>query len=179
MATNMINKVVFLDRDGVICEKRHHESGDARNYITKWEDFVWIPGSKEAIVKLLENKYWVIVVSNQACVGKGIITDVQAKAIMNRITFTIRGAFPMYYSRFQGDMLERRLRCYICPHTKDDPCSCRKPKPGMILAASYQHNLSLKDAWMVGDEMSDMQAGWLARIRKLIMVGYEEDPDKR
>ena len=65
---------------------------------------------------------------------------------------------------------------FICPHTGDEkpPCACRKPKPGMIYTAAHIFSLSLTNAWMIGDSMNDLKAGWLAGIRKLIMVGQEE-----
>ena len=153
-------RVVFLDRDGVINKARYHESGDARNYVTKWEDFEWIPGSKEAINKLLDNDYFVAVVSNQACIGKGIVTKSTANNMMSKIA--------------QEVSLAGKFKIFICPHTEEDNCSCRKPKPGMIYAASYKHNLSLEEAWMVGDSYKDILAGWTADIRKLIRI----DPSK-
>jgi len=171
----MKTKVVFLDRDGVICEKRHHESGDERNYITKWKDFVWIPGSKEAIVKLLENDYSVIVVSNQAWVGGNKKKAHLARAFMRRMWTEVRKELSRDdWARFHG--MSDRFICLICPHAKDAGCSCRKPRPGMVYSAAYQHDLRLKDAWIVGDTMDDLKAGWLAGLRKLIMVNCDFDP---
>ena len=159
-------RVVFLDRDGVINEARHHESGDARNYVTKWEDFEWIPGSKEALVKLYENDYEIVIVINQACVGKGIVKWFGVATIMEELRISILRAAKQPHNM--------SFLYYICPHTEEENCSCRKPKPGMIYAAAFNHNLSLEEAWMVGDGYNDILAGWTAGIQKLIRI----DPDK-
>lgn len=159
-----------MDRDGVICEKRHHPSGDERNYIINRKQFHWIPGSKEAIVKLLENDYFVVVVSNQACVGKGLVDVCQIYYLMRDLNEAIRLAFPANPKRPRDGRIAR-FRRYFCPHTPEDDCSCRKPRPGMIYRAAADWNLCLRDAWMVGDSMTDLKAGWLAGIRKLIKVG--------
>jgi D-glycero-D-manno-heptose 1,7-bisphosphate phosphatase len=167
-------KVVFLDRDGTICESRHHESGDERNYVTSWEDFVWIPGSKEAIIKLLLNDYFVIVVSNQACIGKGIINTVAVGEIAFQMWSVIdkeMGGSGMADNRQEAGKFRVG---YYCPHLPEDECVCRKPKPGLIYHAACDWNLSLKSAWMVGDSQADSLAGWRAGIRKLIRVGKPE-----
>jgi histidinol-phosphate phosphatase family protein len=184
MEMELWEKVVFLDRDGVVNEERHHESGDRRNYVTTWEEFVWIPGSKEAIVKLLENDYFVVIVSNQACVGKGqgdketggqgewpSLVDIQR--LMNKMKKVIRKAFPVKYHPEEHSWKDPRLVnlvSYICPHTEEGECSCRKPKPGMIYAAAYDYSLCLKHAWIVGDRLEDLKAGWAAGIRKLVRI---------
>ena len=161
-------RIVFLDRDGVINEARHHESGDARNYVTKWEEFEWIPGSKEALVKLYENDYEIVIVTNQACVGKGIVKWFDAVTIMEELRISI-----LRMAKHPHNM---NFLYYICPHTEEDNCSCRKPNPGMIYAASYKHNLSLEEAWMVGDSYKDILAGWTANIRKLIRIDKDKAP---
>ena len=159
-----------MDRDGVICEKRHHPSGDERNYIINRKQFHWIPGSKEAIVKLLENDYFVVVVSNQACVGKGYITTEVANDIMYQMWDDVRKSFPNVHPRLRDGRIIR-FNYLFCPNTPEDDCSCRKPRPGMMYTAATRWALCLRNAWMIGDEMSDLKAGWLAGIRKLIKVG--------
>lgn len=164
-------RVVFLDRDDVVNEGRYHESGDRRNYVTTWDEFIWIPGSREAIVKLLENDYFVVVVSNQACVGKHLITPGGAKYIMCKMKNDIRAIFPPERGKYRDRRIEN-LDYFICPHTgeEENECTCRKPSPGMIYAAAYKHNLYLKHAWMAGDRTEDLKAGWAAGIRKLVRI---------
>ncbi len=165
----MWEKVVCLDRDGVVNEERYHESGDERNYVTTWEDFVWIPGSKEAIIKLLENYYFVVVVSNQACISKDILSRDNAQFLMQNMRNQISSVFPPDKNAYR-DVRLVNLVTYICGHTEEDECSCRKPQPGMIYAAAYEHNLSLKKAWMIGNRLEDLKAGWAAKIRKLVRI---------
>lgn len=180
MYEELQTKVVFLDRDGVICERRDHPSGDERNYILNWGQFVWIPGSREAIVKLLENDYFVVVVSNQACVGKGYITRSEADGIMFGMWAEVDRAMGGHWEGEVHKHKAGKFHYYICPHYSEKyTCSCRKPNPGMIYRASGDWNLALQDAWMVGDELTDLKAGWLAGIRKLIQVGVKDSTQTR
>ena len=167
-------KVVFLDRDGVICYKRHHESGDHRNYVTRWKQFAWIPGSKEAIVKLLGEGYFICMVSNQACINKGYATQRSVLDLTKRMKKDVEDAFPHEANNRWANSIER-FRYLYCPHTAEENCSCRKPQPGMIYHAAYIYNLSLAEAWMVGDEVKDLKAAWMANMRKLIMVDGEAE----
>ena len=154
-------KVVFLDRDRTINVQRHDEENDRRNYVLEWEDFEFIPYSDSAIRYLLENGYVVVVVSNQACVGKGYCTKEDMSAIFGRMWVDI------------DPPIGSKYHTYACPHIKKDDCVCRKPKPGLMYAAAFQEGLCLKEAWMVGDSRDDMRAGWAATIRKLILINPE------
>lgn len=174
----MRKNVVFLDRDGVINKARHHPSGDARNYVTKWEEFEWIPESKEAIIRLLENDYLVVVVTNQACIGKGIVEHRDIEHIHNCMQDEIHMAtqhLPADKPELLRGYLVENITFYICPHTAKDRCSCRKPEPGMLYAAAYEWNIHLPSAWMVGDGPKDTVAGHGAGIEKTILV----DPSKK
>jgi D-glycero-D-manno-heptose 1,7-bisphosphate phosphatase len=169
----MKTKVVFLDRDGVINEIRHDDRGGLLNYVNSWEDFVWLPGSKEAIVKLLEEDYFVCVVSNQAGIGKGYITEKVADHIMDSMWHDVLEALP--------PGMEGTALCFnytFCPHTPEDKCSCRKPQPGLIYYAAQRWDLCLENAWMLGDQLSDLKAGWAAGMRKLIKIGEPEDQNR-
>lgn len=174
----MRKKVVFLDRDGGINKARHHPSGDARNYVTKWEEFEWIPGSKEAIIRLLEKDYLVVVVTNQACIGKKIAEHMAIRHIHSRMRNEIRLAtqhLPADKPELLRGYLAANLAFYICPHTVEDRCSCRKPEPGMLYAAAYKWNIHLPSAWMVGDGFGDIVAGQGAGIEKCRHI----DPSKK
>ena len=182
-------KVAFLDRDGVINEIRHDDSGGLLNYVNSHKDFVWLPGSKDAILKLLKKEYFVCVVSNQAGIGKGFMNIITSEGIMFQMWHDVVKLLPVPegakktiagpptadevgidgYSR-----LAENFKWKFCRHIPEDKCSCRKPKSGMIYAAAFLHNLSLKDAWMVGDQLSDLKAGWAAGIRKLVKIGEAE-----
>lgn len=167
----MERKVVFLDRDGVIniqwkCAiDTAIDVQDREKYVLSWRAFNFIPGSKHAIRKLLEAGYVVVVVTNQACVGKGYVSEKDLKNIMAHMWASI---VPINIGRGY-----EKHHSYVCPHTDKDGCSCRKPKPGLIYTAAFQHGLCLKEAWMVGDTRDDMRAGWAATIRKLILINPE------
>ncbi len=169
----MRKRVVFLDRDDVVNKGRHHPSGDARNYVTKWEEFEWIAGSKEAIIRLLENDYFVAVVSNQACIGKGIVEHGDIRTIHNMMLdelYVATRLLPADKPKLLQGYLVGNLQFYICPHTEGDQCSCRKPAPGMLLAAAYEYNIHLPSAWMVGNQQSDIAAGLRAGVKNLIRI---------
>jgi D-glycero-D-manno-heptose 1,7-bisphosphate phosphatase len=137
-----MKRAVFLDRDGVINRKAAEGQ-----YVTRWEDFHFLPGVAEAISLLNRAGWSVIVISNQRCVAKGLLTIAELETIHQK-------------------MLEELARSganldgiYYCPHDKESPCSCRKPSPGMLLRAAREHQIDLISSWMVGDSESDIEAG--------------------
>ena len=160
-----MNKAVFLDRDRTINEFEHKgvpEDPDSWNYILKWEDFKFIPEAVAGMKLLQKAGYKLIVVSNQSCVNRqGVDAD----------SFDIENIF----SKMEGELwFKEQIKAswYFCPHDPEtESCSCRKPEPGMIYAAAFQHDVDLAQSWMVGDRITDMQAGYGAGIRKLILVG--------
>jgi D-glycero-D-manno-heptose 1,7-bisphosphate phosphatase len=132
---------VFLDRDGVI---NRNIDGD---YVRHWQQFEFLPGSREAILRLLRENTPVIVVCNQACIGKGLVSDATAQEINHRLVA-------------QTSVAGRKiLAVYYCPHRVEDGCQCRKPKPGMLLKAAAEWDLDLTRCYMVGDAISDIEAG--------------------
>ena len=140
-------KAVFLDRDGVINEKAP-EGG----YITRWEDFRVLPGTIESIRELNRAGFFVVIVTNQRCVAKGLLTEADLKNLHRQMTesFTQAGA--------TIDAI------YYCPHELAT-CRCRKPAPGMLLDAAASHGIDLGASWMIGDSDIDVQAGKNAGCR--------------
>lgn len=132
--------VVFLDRDGVICKDRD-------DYVKSWDEFVWIPGAKEALKRLSDNHYMTIVVTNQAGVGRGITSQQAVEDIHERMMREVSQA---------GGKIER---IYYCPHRPEDGCDCRKPKPGLFLQAARDFSIDLKKSYLIGDKISDIEAG--------------------
>lgn len=132
-------KVAFLDRDGTI--------------ISDYPDAAWanitepefLPGSILALKKLQTAGYQIIIVSNQYLINEGIITETQFQLVQNRLLDILKK---------QGiDILD----CFYCPHTDSDDCQCKKPKPGMILAALKKYpEIDLKDSFLVGDSLVDI-----------------------
>ena len=132
---------VFVDRDGVINER----PGDG--FVLAWEQFRLRPDAVAALRVLAEAGTPAIVVSNQSCVGRGLLEEQQLIAIMGRMT----------------SLLEREgaplAAWYCCPHAPDDGCDCRKPKPGMLLRALREFGFDARRSHMIGDTASDIEAG--------------------
>jgi D-glycero-D-manno-heptose 1,7-bisphosphate phosphatase len=149
----MMKRAVFLDRDGVI--NRAAAEGD---YILRWDDFHFLPGVAEAISSLQRAGWSVIVVTNQRCVGKGLLVIAELEAIHQKMNEELAKA---------GANLEG---IYYCPHEEEPPCDCRKPASGMFLRAAREHQIDLSASWMVGDSESDIRAGKRAGCRTVRII---------
>jgi len=137
-----LSRAVFLDRDGVI-NKRPPE-GD---YVTRWEDFHILPGVAEGIALLNRTGFSVIVITNQRCVAKGMMTEADLQHMHERMT----GVLARAGAKIDGT--------FYCPHEIEPPCDCRKPAPGMLLSAARLHGIDLRKSWMIGDSDNDVAAG--------------------
>jgi D-glycero-D-manno-heptose 1,7-bisphosphate phosphatase len=142
---------IFIDRDGVINENR-------ADYVKSWNEFRFLPGSREAIAGLTKAGHRIVVCTNQAGVAKGIISIDTVEDIHRRMLAEIEGV---------GGKVEK---IYICPHDKDAGCDCRKPRPGMLYQASRELDLDLSDAVFIGDSITDMQAGMAAGARTMLVL---------
>lgn len=148
MKTNAIrryDRVVFLDRDGVI-----NEPPPAGSWVFRWEEFRFAAGALEALQRLHAHGFTVVVVTNQSCVGRGLAPLADIAAINQRMAAAVAAAG----GRLAG--------VYMCPHSKADECACRKPKPGLIDQAARELGLAPERAFLVGDSPRDVEAG-LAR----------------
>ena len=143
-------KVIIIDRDGVI----NHDS-DA--YIKSPAEWVPIDGSLEAIARLNHRGYTVAVASNQSGLARGYF-NIEALAAMHKK---------------MDDMLAkiggRVDAIFYCPHGPDDGCSCRKPRPGMLLDIGQRFNVSLKDVVFIGDSVSDIKTANNARAKAMLV----------
>jgi D-glycero-D-manno-heptose 1,7-bisphosphate phosphatase len=155
-----MNKAVFLDRDGVI-NRKANEGG----YITRWEEMHILPGVSEAIALLNRAGFRVIVVSNQRCIAKGLLTINELDS-MHRLM-----------SRELADMGAKLDGVYYCPHEEHPACGCRKPQPGMLFAAANEHKVDLSLSWMIGDSERDVEAGRNAGCRTARIVTAEVSED--
>jgi D-glycero-D-manno-heptose 1,7-bisphosphate phosphatase len=133
-------KFLLLDRDGVI--NRRIVGG----YVTCWEKFVFLPGALEALRLLTEKNYHLIVVSNQAGVGKGLMTAADLQEITRKFIEEVEA---------QGGRIHS---VYYCTHRAEDACACRKPKPGLLLNAQAEHHFAFEDTFFIGDSESDLRA---------------------
>ena len=149
-------RAIFLDRDGVICRHRP-------DYVKSWEAFEFITGSLDALEELAALERPVIVVSNQSCIGRGLVTRDTVDDINRRMVETVRA--------HDGRIDE----VFICPHRPDEGCSCRKPGTGMLCEAATKFNVDLSRSWMVGDNITDIYMGQKAGCRTvLVQTGLGE-----
>lgn len=148
-----MKKAAFLDRDGVINRK-----APEGQYVTRWGDMEFLPGSCEGIRLLNDAGFLVIVVSNQRCVAKGLITTEELESMHARMCVEFHWA---------GATVDA---VYYCPHDNQPPCGCRKPQPGMLLDAAGEHNIELGLSWMIGDSEHDVQAGQNAGCKTVQVV---------
>jgi D-glycero-D-manno-heptose 1,7-bisphosphate phosphatase len=158
---------VFLDRDGTVNVEK--------NYLHKIEDFEFVPGAEDAILRLNHAGYKVVIVTNQSGVARGFY-GLEAVSVLH-------------------EHLQERLRevgavvdaFYVCPHhpTADSAqfgieCDCRKGKPGMLLSAARQMHLDLSASIIVGDKLSDIEAGLAAGCTPyLVLTGFGAEESTR
>ena len=150
---------LFLDRDGVLNEDR--------GYVSRWEDFAWIPGAKEAVCAFNRAGWLVIVVTNQSGVGRGYYTEADMHALHARMGEELAaagGRIDAFY--FAPHHPEAPVETYRHPDPPD-----RKPNPGMILRALSEWPIDRERSVLVGDKTSDMDAAARAGIRGLLFKG--------
>lgn len=146
-------KVIFLDRDGVINKK-----APEHDYIKKWDEFEFLPDAIKAIELLNKNNYQIYIITNQRGIARGLMTENDLENIHNNM----KKELSEHNSKING--------IYCCPHSKDDNCECRKPKPGMFYQAAREHYLDLTKTFFVGDAESDLQAGEAADIKTYLVT---------
>ncbi|WP_281647330.1 D-glycero-beta-D-manno-heptose 1,7-bisphosphate 7-phosphatase [Parendozoicomonas sp. Alg238-R29] len=130
--------LVILDRDGVINE-------DSDDYIKSPDEWHPIPGSIEAIAKLSQAGYTVAVATNQSGIGRGYYSLETLQAMHHKMNSLVKAA-------------GGKISCIcFCPHTPDDHCDCRKPKPGLVHQIEKQLSCNAKGAWFVGDTAKDIE----------------------
>lgn len=149
-----MKKAAFLDRDGVI-NKKAPEGG----YILRPEEFQFLPGVSEAITLLNRGGFLVVVVTNQRCVARGLVTTEGLEEIHDKMKSQLAAA---------GARIDA---VYYCPHGSEESCDCRKPAPGMLLAAAKEHKIHLEASWMIGDTERDIAAGRSAGSKTILITG--------
>jgi len=142
--------VIFLDRDGVINKEV--------NYLSRIEDFVFIDGAIDSIKYLLGIGYEIIVITNQSGIARGLYT-LEDYHVINSWMLN-------EFKRADINILD----VFFCPHGPEDDCSCRKPKPGMILDARKKYDIDLSNSWLVGDKEDDIACAISAGIRNTVLV---------
>jgi D-glycero-D-manno-heptose 1,7-bisphosphate phosphatase len=143
---NIVNLCVLLDRDGVI-------NRDLPGSVCSTSDFEILPGAGDAIAELNRKGYHVLVITNQACIGRGDLTTAGLEAIHEQLQ--------RYLARLGG----RIERFYVCPHVDEDHCDCRKPRAGLIERAHDDYGFDRAATWMIGDSERDIEAALSAGCR--------------
>lgn len=144
-------RVVFLDRDGVI-------NRDSPDYIKSVVEFEFLPGSREALHRLTEHGFMLVIVTNQSAVGRGWMTADALAAIHRQLCDGVRD---------HGGRIHDIL---VCPHRPNENCTCRKPRPGLILEARRRHGIDLDAAVMVGDSAKDIECASNAGVGASVLV---------
>lgn len=155
-----MNKAVFLDRDGTINEEQ--------GYVNHFSRFKLFDYSLPAIKILNDLGYKVFIVTNQSGLARGYFNESLLKKIHNDLLK-------------KADKENARIeKIYYCPHHLDGAikkytldCDCRKPKPGMILKAEKEFNISLSESYLIGDRYKDIQLAHSIELKSiLVMTGY-------
>ncbi len=144
-------KLVILDRDGTI----NHDSDE---HIKSTAEFRPIAGSIEAIARLTQAGYRVVVATNQSGIARGLFDTTALIGIHD----TLQRAAHQAGGRIDA--------FFFCPHAADAGCGCRKPQPGMLLEVARRFNVSLQNAWMVGDARRDVAAAAAAGARPVLVL---------
>jgi D-glycero-D-manno-heptose 1,7-bisphosphate phosphatase len=155
-------KAVFLDRDGTVIVDPPDERVDRIDKIKLF------PDTLEALKKLATLDYGIIFITDQAGIAEGRIDEAEFQRIHSLVL----------------EMLVpsgiKILKTYMCPHSPEDNCECRKPKPTMILQAAKDFDIDLANSWMIGDHESDIQAGLRAGTKTILVKTAnvpEDSPD--
>jgi D-glycero-D-manno-heptose 1,7-bisphosphate phosphatase len=145
-------RAVFFDRDGTLMEDVHY-CGDPRLVRV-------YSGVRDALRELRSSGWGVFIISNQAGIGRGLITPEQH--------LEVEAEFLRQAGEIDGS--------YYCPDRPDRPSKRRKPEPGMVLEAAAEHAIDLSASWMVGDKAIDVECGRRAGVRTIqVLTGYGAD----
>ena len=154
---------IFLDRDGTLVEEV--------NYLHRPEEMRLFPATAEALTKLKAAGYFLVVVTNQSGIGRGIYSEADMHSVHEALQQELGGMIDGFYH---------------CPHLPCDGCECRKPGQKMVHDAERDLGIDLSRSWIVGDKKIDVETGHAAGMRTvLVLTGYgrshkdalEEHPD--
>jgi D-glycero-D-manno-heptose 1,7-bisphosphate phosphatase len=144
-------KLVILDRDGVI-------NHDSPSYIKSPDEWRPIARSLDAIARLTQADYRVVVATNQSGVGRGLFDMATLNAVHDKM------------HRAVGQAGGRIDAVFYCPHAMEANCGCRKPKPGLLEDIGRRFNTSLKDVPCIGDQLRDLQAAAAVGAQPILVL---------
>ncbi len=142
----------FIDRDGTLIEEV--------NFLSSVDDLQVFPYTADALRLLKENGFWIVVVTNQSGIGRGIYSEADMHTIHDAMQQHLGGMIDAFY---------------FCPHLPDEGCECRKPGLGMLNFAQRDLPIDIERSWMIGDKRIDVETGQAANIAAaLVLTGYGE-----
>jgi D-glycero-D-manno-heptose 1,7-bisphosphate phosphatase len=141
---------VFVDRDGVIIKNRD-------TYVKSLAEAEELPGATASLARLSRAGHPVVIVSNQSAIGRGLVSWQVVREINARIRRNVE---------LSGGMIDAIM---VCPHRPDVGCACRKPGIGLLLEATRWLGLDLSRAYMIGDQLADVEAGRRAGCRPILL----------
>jgi D-glycero-D-manno-heptose 1,7-bisphosphate phosphatase len=155
-----MTRAALLDRDGTINVEREYLSDPA--------GVALLPNAAAGLRRLRALGFKLIVISNQAGVGRGYFTTADVEAVNARLVALLRA---------EGVTLDG---IYVCPHHPDGGCACRKPAPGLIRQAAREHGFDPRASVMIGDKALDIETGKRVGARTvLVRTGYGRDTEAR
>lgn len=154
---NGLRRAVLFDRDGVL--NRQIVGG----YVLSPDDFEWLPGARAALARVSAAGWTCAVVTNQACIGRGLVSASRVRAIHDRM---LRDAAAVG-ARIDG--------VFVCPHRPEDGCGCRKPRPGLLYQAARALRLDLAASVLIGDSRTDIEAAAAAGARAIRVGASRSD----
>ena len=157
-----ITKLVILGRDGILNEFRE-------GHVTAPEEWVPVAGALEAVARINHAGWHVVVATNQSGIGRGMIDMSAVNAVH---------AGMLQQLQAQGGRIDA---VFFCPHTPEDNCDCRKPKPGLLLDIGHRYGVDLASVPVVGDTLRDLQAAAAAGCEPHLVLsgrasGLEGEP---
>tara|TARA_R110000772_G_scaffold26389_10_gene68084 strand:+ start:2126 stop:2677 length:552 start_codon:yes stop_codon:yes gene_type:complete len=163
----MTQPVVIIDRDGVINQ-------DSDDYIKSVDEWIPIPGSIEAIVRLSQAGYLITVATNQSGIAREYFDDITLANIHSYMCSLVESA---------GGKIDA---VFYCPHGPDEGCNCRKPLPGLLNQLENEFSLSVKNAYFIGDTEKDIDVALTKQCRPILvrtgkgaLVEQSLDSDKK
>jgi len=153
------NKAIFLDRDGVVNEAI---VVDRKPFSPKFVEEVKIVNGIKELLEFLSKEYFIIIITNQPNIAR----KTQSQNSVNKINRYLK-------SQLQIDDF------FVCPHSNEDNCNCRKPKTGLILQAVEKYDIDLSQSYLIGDRKSDIECGVNTGCRTIFVdYGYQERQPK-
>jgi D,D-heptose 1,7-bisphosphate phosphatase len=148
-----MNKAIFLDRDGTLIKEK--------NYLHQPKEIRLEKNVIPALKLLQKFNYLLIIITNQSGIGRGFFSLDQFIAVQNALLHRLK----TYHITITD--------YFYCPHTPEAHCHCRKPQPGLLLDAIKKYQISPSSSFLIGDKLSDIEAGLNAHIKSiLVSTGY-------